>query len=83
MYAFVFVSLQASKRENTHKVDVKNCLVGQVGHGGITVQGDVAVTIKNNVFKNLEDGALKVSALYQFFSLGTYILWNRVQITHF
>ncbi|XP_045104387.1 uncharacterized protein LOC123499921 [Portunus trituberculatus] len=52
---------KASKRENTHKVDVKDCLVGQVGHGGITVQGDVAVTIKNNIFENLEDGALKIS----------------------
>lgn len=52
---------KASKRENTHKVEVKDCLVSQVGRGGITAQGDVAVTIKNNIFKNLEDGALKIS----------------------
>lgn len=64
---------KANKRENTHKVDVKDCLVGQVGRGGITVQGDVAVTIKNNIFKNLDDEAVKVSVSRDLKFLGNLV----------
>lgn len=54
------VFLQAKELENTHKVLVQDSQMDHIGTGGISVQGDVAVTIKDNTFGKLEDDALRV-----------------------
>lgn len=57
---------KANKLENVHKVVVENSRVDYMGRGGITVQGDVAVTIKNNSFGKLEDFALMIDVTRDF-----------------
>ncbi|KAG0718825.1 hypothetical protein GWK47_051714 [Chionoecetes opilio] len=57
---------KAQKRDSTQKVVVKDCRVRHIGRGGITVQGDVAVTMKDNSFGELEDEALQINVSRDF-----------------
>lgn len=64
---------KADEEESNHKVELRRCQVGRVGTGALTVAGDIAVTIKGNVFNNLASQAFKVSLSVMLLRLPLYV----------
>ncbi|KAK3867182.1 hypothetical protein Pcinc_027332 [Petrolisthes cinctipes] len=54
---------KVSEEDSNHKVELRRCHLGRVGTGALTVAGDIAVTIKGNVFTNLASQAFKINVM--------------------
>lgn len=59
--SFNLVYQHIGQSDSVHKVEVQECQVGQLGTGALTVVGDIAVTIKGNVFTDLASQAFRIN----------------------